>query len=321
VIEALWGAAWAFFQPAYTGLLPQTVQESEIRNAQSLMSGSWNLTMLLGPSIGTVLVLTIGAGAAFAVDAGSFLVSAMLLAPMRPRRRAMTTQATESSGSSSTFRELREGFHEVASRPWVWVTILAYTVTLLCYFATWSSLAPLATRQVYGSVAVFGVLAAVSGAGSVIGSVIAAVWHPRRPLRDALAIGVIWPASAIVLALGAPLPLMIAWAFLAGINSAMFIIAWETSLASYIPPQALSRVSSYDWMGSLALLPVGYALAGPLATAFGVRTVLGVGGAIGVVAVSLALLPRSTRRLGVAPLGGSGTANTPVPALPAGSAE
>ncbi len=75
------------------------------------------------------------------------------------------------------------------------------------------------------------------------------------------------------------------------------MVIWETSLARHIPPAALSRVSSYDWMGSLALLPLGFALSGPLASLFGARTVLGVGGAIGVFAVLLTLVPHSTRHL------------------------
>ena len=88
---------------------------------------------------------------------------------------------------------------------------------------------------------------------------------------------------------------------ISGLQSGVFIVVWETSLARHIPPAALSRVSSYDWMGSLALLPVGYIAAGPLANAFGVRTVVGVGGALGVVAILATLIPRSTRELTAEP--------------------
>lgn len=296
-IEACFGAAQAFFQPALTGLLPQTVGEDEIRAARALTEGSWNISMLLGPSIATAVVLTVGAGEAFALDAVSFLISAALLVRVRPRSRgAEVIGAT----APTMLRDLREGFHEVAQRPWVWATICAYTVTLMCFLATWMSVGPTAVRDIYGSVGTYGVLAAVLGAGSVLGSVLGVVWHPRRPLRNSLALGALWPGMAVVVALGAPLPLAIAWVFVAGVNGALFMVAWESSLAQHIPPHALSRVSSYDWMGSLALLPVGYALAGPLAGEFGVRTVLGVGGGIGVVAVLLALLPSSTRQLGPA---------------------
>ena len=73
------------------------------------------------------------------------------------------------------------------------------------------------------------------------------------------------------------------------------MIWWETALARHIPPSALSRVSAWDWMGSLALLPLGYLLAGPLAERVRRATVLGVGSAIGLVLLRVGLCPaRST---------------------------
>jgi MFS family permease len=86
-----------------------------------------------------------------------------------------------------------------------------------------------------------------------------------------------------------------------GFGWSLMGVFWETSLARHIPPHALSRVSSYDWMGSLALLPLGFAIAGPLASLFGARVVLGAGSAIGLVLLLLALVPRSTRELGELP--------------------
>jgi hypothetical protein len=83
-----------------------------------------------------------------------------------------------------------------------------------------------------------------------------------------------------------------------GFGWSLLGIWWETSLASHIPPGALSRVSAWDWMGSLALLPLGYLIAGPLAVALGPRLVLGVGSAVGLVLLALALAPRETRELG-----------------------
>lgn len=311
LIEAVYGAAQAFYQPAYTGLLPQTVDEHEIQAARALTEGSWNLSILLGPAIATAVVLTVGAGETFALDAATFLFSAVLLIPVRPRSRGVET-SPEARRASSAFSELRQGFHEVASRSWVWVTILAYTVTMMTFFATWTSLGPSAIRNVYGSVGTYGVLEAILGVGSVVGSLLGTVWHPRRPLRNCLILGILWPGIALVAALGAPLPFLIVWMFVAGINGALFMVAWESALAHHVPPEALSRVSAYDWMGSLALLPVGYALAGPLAGEFGTRVVLGVGGAVGMLAVALALIPRSTRELGPGPV----TADQPPPGHP-----
>ncbi len=293
LIEAMFGVAWAFFQPAETGLMPQTVPEDEIQGARALMEVSWNLSLVLGPTLATVLVLTVGAGEAFALDALTFVVSALTLLPMNPRVRG----GASVEPGESVLHELRVGFREVASRPWVWVTISAFSVTLMCAYATWMSLGPAVTRDVYGEVGLYGVFVALYGVGCVVGTVLATVWRSARPLRDTLLLAAVWPAMSIVLALGIPRGLAGGWMVVAGVQNGLFMVTWETALARHIPPAALSRVSSYDWMGSLALLPVGFVTAGPLATVFGARTVLGVGGAIGVVASLLTLIPRSTREL------------------------
>jgi MFS family permease len=264
VIEAIFGVAWAFFQPAETGLMPQTVPEAEIQSARALMEGSWNISMVLGPSVATALVLTVGAGEAFAVDALTFMISALTLAPMRPRIRGANPQEDR----ESIFHELRAGFREVASRPWVWVTISAFSVTLMCSYATWMSLGPAVTRDVYGHVGLYGVFVALYGIGCLAGTMLAVVWRPARPLRDTLLLAAVWPGMAIVVALGIPRGFAGLWMVVAGVQNGVFMVVWETSLARHIPPAALSRVSSYDWMGSLALLPVGFVTAGPLASVF-----------------------------------------------------
>jgi predicted MFS family arabinose efflux permease len=277
--------------------MPQTVPEGEIQSARALMSISWNLSLVLGPSVATALVLTIGAGEAFIVDALSFVVSALSLLPIRPRERG-----TAVSGPRETLLQgLRSGFRELAARPWVWVTISCFSVVLMCFFATWQALGPLLVRDVYGHIGLFGVFTALYGIGSVAGSVFASRLRRRRPLRDVLWTAALWPIPAIFVALGAPRGVAGALMCISGFQSGVFIVVWETSLARHIPPAALSRVSSYDWMGSLALLPVGYIAAGPLANAFGVRTVVAVGGALGVVATLATLIPRSTRELTAAP--------------------
>jgi MFS family permease len=125
VIEVLFGAARAFFQPAYTGLLPQTIPEELLQDARALSAVSENVAILVGPALGTALVLTVGAGVAFALDAATFLLSAVLLTRITPRVRA--AERTGRGGDATTvWHELRDGWREVRSRPWVWATIMAF---------------------------------------------------------------------------------------------------------------------------------------------------------------------------------------------------
>jgi MFS family permease len=297
VIEAVFGAAQALFQPAYSGLAPQTVPEDEIQAAQALIGFSMNLATVLGPVMATALVLTLGAGPMFLIDAATFLFGALLLLPVQPRARVLAAQP-----SQSFLGELRAGFREVRTRVWVWATIIAYTGVVLLSLVPWLSLGPLAVRQAYGNVDFYGVVVALWGGGSVAGSLLAAVWRPRYPLRLALVFGVLWAILGLLVAVGLTKSVLVVFALVSGGAGALTGIWWETALARHIPPGALSRVSAWDYMGTFALMPVGYAVVGPLANAFGVRWVLGVGSALGALMAALALIPKSVRALPALPV-------------------
>lgn len=295
VIGIFFGTAEAFFRPAATGLLPQTVSEEEIQEANSINTASENLAEFLGPALATGLVLGLGAGAAFALDAATFLISAILLNRMRPRRRGGAAEAA--AARDTLWAEMREGFQEVRSRAWVWVTLASFSVALCVGVAPWFVLGPLVAEDQYGGIAAYGVVAAAFGAGTIVGSVAALRWRPRFPMRLGLILILLWPPSQVLYAIGAPLPVTIPATILGGAGVAVFEVWWLTALAERIPPQKLSRVTSYDWVVSLGLLPLGYILAGPLADAFGAVEVLLAGSVLAAVVVALGLLPRETRML------------------------
>ena len=308
VIEVMFGFAQAFFQPAYTGLIPQTVPESLLQDAKALTETMANLAFLIGPALATVLVLGVGAGEAFALDAATFLVSAVFMLRVHPRPVPAVIDddvSEEESDSPSVLRELRDGWREVRSRTWVWVVIAVFAGAVMCVYAPWYALAPIIARDHYGGAGLFGVLESVGGVGAVVGALAALRWRPQRPLRVGLLLTLAWPIQDGLFALGAPVPAMVVSALATGFGFSLLIIWWETALARHIPPRALGRVSAWDWMGSTALLPLGYLIAGPLADAFGARTVLGVGGIIGVGLLMLGLMPRSVRELGPGPDGES----------------
>jgi MFS family permease len=294
-IEAAFGAAQAFFQPAYTGLLPRVVPAAQLQQAQALSSTTQNLAIFVGPALGTLLVLGLGAGTAFALDAATFALSAVLLLRVTPRPARAGEGAEDETESLSA--ALRAGWDTVRALPWVWVTIASFTIGVCVGYAPWYALAPAIAQHVYGGTSRFGVLESVAGGGAVLAAIAGLRWRPRRPLLLGLVLTLFWPAQSLAFAAGAPLAVVIALAFASGAGFSLFEIWWQTALASHIPPQALSRVSSYDWMGSLALLPLGFALSGPVGSLLGDRVVLAGGAAISVVALLGALVPRSTRRL------------------------
>jgi MFS family permease len=288
VIEALFGTAEAFFRPAYTGLVPQTVPEEMIQDAKAAGGTIETVAEFAGPALATALVLGLGAGWAFAIDAATFLVSAYFLTRVRPRERGAPPER------QTLLAEMREGYAEVRSRAWIWVTVVAFAVALLLSFGPWTTLGPTIAEDEYGSTGVFGLLAAGLGAGTVLGALLGFRWRPLHPMRIGFLCCLPWPAVTVAFAVAAPLLLLVPLFVVAGIGLSLFGIWWETALAERVPPHTLSRVSAYDWMGSLALLPLGYVLAGPLGDALGFALVLGVGSALATLVLAAGLAVRET---------------------------
>jgi MFS family permease len=293
-IGMLFGTAEAFFRPAATGLLPQTVPEAEIQEANAILATTNNFAEFAGPALATALVLGISPAAAFGLDAATFLVSAALLVRVRPRERS---DAPAGEPAPSIRRDLRAGFHEVRSRAWIWATLAAFCVALFFVIAPWFVLGPIVAREQYDSLAVYGVLSAVFGAGMVVGAVAGIRWRPRYPMRQAMRLILLLPLSIGLYAAGLSLLVVAPALAIAGAGVALFDVWWLTALAERVPPDKLSRVTSYDWMVSLALMPLGYVLAGPAADAVGAANVLLGGAAIAFVALALGQLPRETRML------------------------
>lgn len=292
VIEVLFGAAEAFFRPAYSGLVPQTVPEELIQEANALNGFTQTIAEFAGPAIATALVLTLGTGAAFAIDAGTFLVSAALLALVCPRPRG------EQAPRASILTEAREGFREVRSRAWVWVTVAVYSFHLVVGFAPYVVLGPTVAAEGYDNPAIFGWFAASIGLGTASGALLALRWRPQRPLVMGVLLTIPFSVLLLGFALGTPLVLALPFAVASGVGLALFDVWWETALAQRIPPAALSRVASYDWMGSWALLPIGYVLIAMLAEHVDPATVMGICGVLGGAVLLVALVPRETRELG-----------------------
>jgi len=199
VIEAGFGTAEAFFSPAATGLIPQTVPEEDLQQANAAVSVVQNASELVGPALATALVLGLGAGWAFAVDALTFVVSAVLLARVRPRSRG------ERAKRQPLRAELAIGWGELRSRQWAWVVIAATSLALLLALAPFVTLGPTVAEDEYGGAGTYGAIMVALGGGTVIGSLVGLRWRPRFPIRFAMAWGTIWPPAIAVFALAPPL--------------------------------------------------------------------------------------------------------------------
>jgi MFS family permease len=283
------GSASAFFTPASVGLMPQVVSRARVQQANALVSISQSAAHIFGPLLAGLIVATIGAGWAFAIDGVSFLVSAGFLLALRPSPAAVPDRR-------SFLAELGDGWREVVSRRWVIASIATFSLSNVSMGA-FQVLGPLVASRELGGAAAWGVIVTSGAIGGLIGGAASLRWRPERPLLVGFLLMILAQLPLVLLI--PPFPALIVGAgylitFAAIVISNTF---WDTALQQRIPAHALSRVSSYDWMGSLTLQPIAYAAIGPLSEAIGIDWALLVATAIGVAANAGVLLVPSVRGL------------------------
>jgi MFS family permease len=287
--EAVCAIAEAFSRPAFTGLLPQTVPDDQFQQANSMVSLSSTAAEFLGPAIATLLVAAAKPAAVFGVDAATFAVGVFFLLRVRARPRG------EPAPREPFLRELSAGLRAVRSRPWVWVTLLVFSTAAAIGFAPFFVLGPAVAEQRYDSSTVFGLLVTTMGVGTFAGAILGLRWRPKRPLRTAFAVLFAWPISLAGFALGAPFALMLVAMAGGGVAIALFEIWWDTTMIELIPPELLSRVSAWDWLGSVGLFPVSYLAVGFLAASVSATSLLLIGTVGATLLLALGLLPEDTR--------------------------
>jgi predicted MFS family arabinose efflux permease len=288
VLFALFGAGDAFFAPASTGLVPQTVSAGRLQQANALMGLSRSLCWVAGPALAGLIVAAVGPGWAFVIDSGSFVVSCASLALLRLPSAGSRLQA-------SVLADLRAGWHEVRSQTWVWASIVRFGLSNVAITPIFV-LGPFVAQRSLGGAAAWGVIGAGAGAGALLGDAVALRLRPRRPLFAGTSAVLLLCVEPVLLAGPAP-TLAIAGAAALGFGSVSFSnTLWFTTLHERTPREALSRVSSYDWLGSIVFQPAGYALAGSLSAAIGVAATLLAGAAVHASAcLALALNPEIRR--------------------------
>lgn len=279
---AVYGAASAFFIPAFDALVPDIVPEQDLVEANALdqfvrPAALW----LAGPAIGGVLVGAAGTGAAFAIDAATFAISAWCLSRMSTYR---TVEAGAMSVSSAVL-ELREGFRYVRSQRWLWVTFVAATFTYLLFLGPTEVLLPYLIRNELGGGADdLGIVLAAGGLAAVAAAFL--IGQTGLPRRAMVFTYIVWSLATFAVAgygiAHTRWQLMIAAALIAGFETAG-AVAWMTIKQRLVPPELLGRVSSVDWFISIALVPVSYAVTAPAAAAFGARATLVGAGVLGAV--------------------------------------
>jgi MFS family permease len=291
VAQIVYGVGDGLVEPAERGLIFQIVSPARLQEANALNGLSRSLVGVLGFAVGGVIVVAGSPGIALAVDAASFVVCAALIAaihvPPRPAREHETT----------FFADLREGWEEFSSRDWLWSCVLLYGLGNLSFSGVWLVLGPSIAKTDLGGAGAWAAVLTAMGIGSIVGGLAGIRYRPERPLLACCIAPLPVVAQMAALALHVPTAGLAAISFVGGAGLALHLTLWTTVFQQNVPERAQSRVTAYDYLGSFVLLPVGTAIAGPVADALGVTTAVWAGTAFSAACMTSILFLRSVREL------------------------
>jgi MFS family permease len=295
-IAVVYGAATAFFDPASDALVPELLPAEMLPQANSLDQLIRPVALrLAGPALGGILVGAIGTGLAFGIDAVSFVVSACALLAMSPGRRLRSAAAA----GQSMRTEIGAGLRYVRGHAWLWATLLSAAVAYLLFMGPTEVLLPFIVKnRLHDGAADLGLIFAAGGLGSLVCAI--GIGQRGLPRRSITFMYLTWTLATLAIAgygLASGLwGLMLASVAFNTLETAG-TIAWATAKQRHVPAELLGRVSSLDWLISIGLLPVSFALTGPVSAALGVRTTLIGAGVLGAAVTFSALLVPGVRRL------------------------
>lgn len=267
-LQAAGGAATAMFTPGSATMVPRLAKDVQRANATLRIAEAF--TTLLGPALGGLLLTLFGAAAVFGADAGSFALSALCLGAIR-----LAAVGTREAGKKAAplWHALAEGWQEFRSRTWLWSVILLWSLYGLLVFGPTLPLSAVVIVAAHGAGG-FAAVTSAFGAGTIVGGLLALRIRPARPLAAGSLAMAAFTFSPLVVATVQPIAVVVAGNLLAGTGFAFWGVLWATTLQTKVPPAVLSRVAAYDIAGSILALPIGRAVAGPAAAAFGARTLL-----------------------------------------------
>ncbi|HWI21428.1 MAG TPA: MFS transporter [Baekduia sp.] len=293
-LVGVYGAGQAFFGPSFDAIVPDLVPSDELPQANSLDQVVRPVAhRLTGPALGGLLIEVFGVGYAFAFDAGTFVISAIAVLVMRSSGRA------RSEGSTSIIGDIKIGFDYIRKRNWLWATFAAAAFAYLLFMGPTEVLLPyIVKNDLNAGAGQLGLIFAAGGVASVLAAM--AIGQTGLPRRDITWMYVTWTIATFAIAgygiLANIWVLVLASVVFNGLETVGQII-WATAKQRHVPPHLLGRVSSLDWLISIGLLPVSFALTGPAAAAFGAQTTMIFAGVLGGIVTMAALLLPNMRAI------------------------
>jgi MFS family permease len=264
--------------PAMGAIVPELVPEEKLMQANGLERSLRPIAMrMVGPALGGLAVATLGTGGALLLDAGTFAMSMVCLLAMRAR------PPLHPPSGEPLRAQLREAASFVRSQTWLWATLLMAALALLVFLGPVEVLLPFRVKeQLGGSAGSFGLVLAAMGLGSTLGAM--TIGHAGLPRRPVTFLYWAWGVATLALcgyAIADAVWQLVLFGLFFGVLSGFGDPIWSTLMQTRVPPAMRGRVGSMDWLVSVALTPVSFALVGPVAALAGVQTTLLAGGLLG----------------------------------------
>ena len=297
VIAFISGSLNALWWPAFAGLVPEIVDEEDLQSANSVVALGANGANITGTVVGGIIVAGIGAGWAMVTDGISFLIAGLLVFTLRKYGKTRE----QSEHSPTVFDDLVHGWKEFSSRSWVVAVVAGYAIINMIFESVFAVVGPVHAEQSLGGPKPWSWILAALSAGMMAGVLVSLKVRPKHPILIALSAQLAVAIWILIMGVTNWIPFIMVSAFFAGIAFDFFYVLWQTAMQSHIPRESLSRVSSYDAFGSLALAPLGLIVAGPLAEKFGTSTTLIAMGLVFIAILGVVLAVPAIRHLEAKP--------------------
>ncbi len=291
ITNGFFGLMWGIFWPAFSGLMPAVLPEAGLQKGNALNAFMTNAGVISGAAVAGLLIEVFGVAFTLAIDAASFFISGLMIFTFRH----LTPRAEQTE--NTMLDDLLHGWKVFLSFRWIVIIVGSFSFIVMCWAAAENVLGPLIALEHFNGPKSWSFVISAESAGLIVGSLIAIKIKPKYPMRFLMLSSFtitfyIWslakPQSLLMIAFGA---------FLFGITLDLWGTLWSTALQRKVPRDSLSRVSSFDAMGSMMFRPVGLAIAAPLSTLFGIENFLQILAAITVVAIIVPLLDPQVRNM------------------------
>jgi len=291
ITNGFFGLMWGIFWPAFSGLMPAVLPEAGLQKGNALNAFMTNAGVISGAAVAGLLIEVFGVAFTLAIDAASFFISGLMIFTFRH----LTPRAEQTE--NTMLDDLLHGWKVFLSFRWIVIIVGAFSFIVMCWAAAENVLGPLIALEHFNGPKSWSFVISAESAGLIVGSLIAIKIKPKYPMRFLMLSSFtitfyIWslakPQSLLMIAFGA---------FLFGITLDLWGTLWSTALQRKVPRDSLSRVSSFDAMGSMMFRPVGLAIAASLSTLFGIENFLQILAAITVVAIIVPLLDPQVRNI------------------------